>query len=506
MNGAPRLRQFAALLGLAACALLGLAAWRGAADDSPPPAALTQDGLTELRSRNGILAVTLRAASMRVRLGPLDLDGAAYNGLYAGPVLRLHPGDLLRVRLVNDLAQPTNLHFHGIRTSPLGNSDNAHVAVPAGGRFTYEIRIPASQPPGLYWYHSHLHGVSEVQVMHGLSGALVVEPAAPPAAGQHERLLVLKDMVFDDDTGDATIDTTLHGIVQSINGRLQTEAAMRPGETQLWRLSNQSADRAFHIVVAGHRLRIIAEDGDPSRVARDVDVLDLMPGSRADVLVTGEAGGRYALISRGTMTGSGTARSPDRVLGTLVVGGAPAIATPAASVATASADLRGTSIAARRLISFSQTGALDADQQRFFINGRTFDPSRVDIRARLGTVEEWTIRNDSDDLHVFHIHQVGFQVVAINEAPVGLTGLVDTVRVPERGSVTLRMAFTDPIILGRFMFHCHVLKHEDKGMMAQIEVYAAPPRGLPDRARLLALHVWWWWHGIPWSLCGLAAA
>ena len=77
-----------------------------------------------------------------------------------------------------------------------------------------------------------------------------------------QRLFVLKDMVFDDDTGNAEIDGNLHGIVQSVNGQLTTNEAMRPGETQLWRFTNQSANRALHIALTGHRFRIVAEDGE----------------------------------------------------------------------------------------------------------------------------------------------------------------------------------------------------------------------------------------------------
>jgi FtsP/CotA-like multicopper oxidase with cupredoxin domain len=124
----------------------------------------------------------------------------------------------------------------------------------------------------------------------------------------------------------------------------------------------------------------------------------------------------------------------------------------------------------------------------------------------LGSVEEWTVRNDTDDLHVFHIHQLGFQVVAVNGAAVPFEGRVDTVRVPERGTVTLRMAFTDKLIVGRFMFHCHVLKHEDKGMMGQIEVFDPRPQGFGGRLRQLYLHLWWWLHGVPWTQCGLGYA
>jgi FtsP/CotA-like multicopper oxidase with cupredoxin domain len=460
----------------------------------------------ELRSHDGVLEVTLQAAEGKVRVGDVELDGATYNGLYAGPVLRLRPGDLLRVRLINHLSQATNLHFHGIQTSPLGNSDNIHLSVAPGDRFSYEVRIPPTQPPGLYWYHSHIHGLSEQQVMRGLSGALVVDPAVAPAGGPAERIFVLKDMVFDDDIGNPTVDDELHGIVQSVNGRLDTEAMMRPGETQLWRLSNQSANRAFHIALEGHRLRVVAEDGEATIGTREVDVLDIMPAARVDVLVQAGAAGSFALLSKGTMTGTGAARRPDRVLGHLVVAGDAAAPATDPSPAVAPPDLRAVPVDARRTVVFSQSNTLKAEAQRFFVDGRTFDDKRIDVRVPLGNVEEWTVRNESDDLHVFHIHQLGFQVVAINGAAVPFTGRVDTVRVPERGDVTLRMAFTDPLILGRFVFHCHVLKHEDKGMMAQVEVFDPRPPGLGNRLWRLYLHLWWWAHGVPWSLCGLGYA
>jgi FtsP/CotA-like multicopper oxidase with cupredoxin domain len=149
---------------------------------------------------------------------------------------------------------------------------------------------------------------------------------------------------------------------------------------------------------------------------------------------------------------------------------------------------------------------LKEKDQVFYVNGRTFDAERIDVRVPVGTIEEWTVRNDSDDMHVFHIHQISFQVVEANGQPVPFTGYVDTVRIPERGELKLRLPFTDRRIIGRFMFHCHVLKHEDKGMMAQIEVYDPV---VPDpivRFKRFYLHVWWWVHGVPWSLCGVADA
>ncbi len=458
----------------------------------------------ELHSTNGFLSVTLVAEEGKVRIGGLTVGGATYNGLYQGPVLRVRPGDLLTIRLVNHLSQPTNLHFHGMRSSPLGNGDNVHLLVAPGASFTYQIRIPASQPPGLYWYHAHPHGVSEAQVMHGLSGALIVEGLEQPGAA--ERLFVLKDMRFDDDTGNDRIDNDLHGVIQSVNGSLDAEETMRPGETQFWRFTNQSANRAVHIALEGHRFRLIAEDGEPVVGERYETVLDMPPAKRFEVLVEAGDPGQYALLANGVMTGTGPARTLDRVIGHLRVAGQDMAAAAPAAQPAPPPDLRADRIDAERTVVFSQSSTLHPEQQKFYLNGRGFDASRIDFRVPLGNVEQWTIRNDLDDMHAFHIHQIAFQVTAINGKPVPYTGRVDTVFVPERGQVTLRMAFTDRLILGTFMFHCHVLKHEDRGMMGQIEVYDPTQSAVTARLNRLYLHVWWWFHGVPWSLCGVGYA
>jgi suppressor of ftsI len=426
-------------------------------------------GLQELRSVNGELQVTLEANEETVEIDGVHFTGAVYNHQYAGPVLRVHPGDLLRVHLVNHLPRVTNLHCHGIDTSPRGNSDNMHVSVAPGQSFDYAIRIPASQPPGLYWYHDHSHGVSRQNVMGGLSGALVVEgfrEQFPALAGVHERILVLKDYQFEDGS-DPRVRGHLHQWLQTINGAVDTHLAMAPGQTELWRISNQSADSYFHLKLAGHRFRIIGADGSATRQETSVDRIDLMPASRLEVLVTAAGPGHYALNSEGVATGEGAARSTRRQLGELEVAGDGRMAAPALAAFPEREDLRQRRVDAYRTIRFSQ----DPDEEHFMIDGKTFDHARIDTRVPLGNLEEWTIRNESDDFHEFHIHQVSFQVVEIDGEPQPFSGYLDNVRIPERGEVKIRMAFTDPVIVGRFMYHCHVLRHEDRGMMANIEVY-----------------------------------
>jgi FtsP/CotA-like multicopper oxidase with cupredoxin domain len=454
-----------------------------------------------LISANGVLDATLEAAPRTISLGGVPLDAMVFNGLYPGPLLRVRPGDLMRIKLVNHLNEPTNLHFHGIQTSPLANSDNVHVLVPPGASFQYEIRIPLDQPPGLYWYHAHAHGLATHQVTSGLSGPLIVEgiEASLPVSGSiTERVFTLKDVEYED-SDDPVINDELHGLTQTINGQTRVALTMRPGEKQLWRFGNQSANLYFHLTLQGHRFRVVAEDGVVLRTPRMVDTIDIGPAARVEALVDAGEAGDYDLRSQKVLTGSAMSRT----LGVLRVAGAVVAAAPAVTPAWQLEDLRQRAITARRTIIFSQDDATET----YRINGRLFDHDHIDTRVPFGSTEEWTLRNDSDDMHVFHIHQLSFQVTAIDGKPVPFNGYLDVVRVPERGTVTILLPFTRPETIGQFVYHCHVLKHEDKGMMAQIEVFVPQSRWLAVRLldrpirwlrqRMFAFH-----SGLPVEFCG----
>lgn len=454
--------------------LWGVLAWASLAAASGAFAQKADAGgplrdLPEFRSVDGVLSATLDVREQKVDFGDVAVDGIVYNGEYAGPVLRVHPGDTMRIRLVNHLKEPTNLHFHGIHTSPLGNSDNVHIVVGPGETFDYEVKIPADQPRGLYWYHAHIHHLSEKQVMGGLSGALIVEgfrEQFPELAAVEERLLVLKNFEYEE-SDDPIVEEKYHEIIETINGQVFSRLSIRSGETQLWRFTNQSANMYFRLRLQGHKLRVIGRDGDIVMSQGPSDEILVLPAGRLEVLVVGGDPGDYDLVEQHTLTGPGPEPETKRSLLRLTV--SAETAKPAAAIARFPnrPDLSKIKPDAYRLFVFSQ----DAGEGRYYINGRLFDPARIDTRVPLGSVEEWTIRNASDDLHAFHLHQLSFQVTEINGVPQPFNGYVDTVDVPLRGEVTVRLPFTDPTILGTFMYHCHVLRHEDKGMMAHIEVY-----------------------------------
>ncbi len=422
--------------------------------------------MPEIVSHDGVLSATLTAQAAKSHFGGVEVDTIVYNGSFAGPVLRVRPGDTMRIRLENRLTEPTNLHFHGIQTSPRGNSDNVHISVPPGQDFDYEIKIPSYQPAGAYWYHAHLHGLAEKQVGRGLSGALIVEgftDGVPGLAGINERLFSLKSIEIED-SADPIIADEWHGVVQTINGAITVNETLRPHETVLWHLTNHDANQTVHLSLEGHHFTIVGRDGAAIPTAMEAEVLDIGPAARVEVLVTAGEPGDYKFATRNVLTGKGPTLSRNRIMGHLVVEGTPAISAEATLPAVA--DLSGAKVTGYRTFIFSQS----KDAEQYYINGRQFDAGRMDTRVNLGDVEDWTIRNDSDDMHAFHIHQLSFQVMAVNGKPIPFGGLLDTVRVPEHGEITVRLPFTQPNIVGIFMYHCHVLKHEDKGMMQMIEV------------------------------------
>jgi suppressor of ftsI len=440
----------------------------------------------EYRSSNGELRVTLEAKESRVKLGPFEISGATYNDIYAGPVLRVKPGDVLHLTLVNHLPQATNIHFHGMQVSPLGHADDAMKMVAPGETWEYVIAIPKTHPPGLYWFHTHGHGFAERQLMGGLSGTLIVEgfqDEVPATKALRERLLALKEFSPNRKGELNPVPKPYNFVVKTINGQLMPRIDIQPGETQLWRLSDQTADTYFRLRLDRHAFTVIGRDGHPLMKPAVTRELLLGPSERLDVLVTAGETGSYLFVAEKTWTGPTGDHFQGQNMALLVSSPDPSRPPPTplepvtvVSEQPAEQPIAGDRIDARRTVVFSE----DPVTGLFFINHRTFDHERVDVRVPLGSIEEWTIRNSSDELHVFHIHQVAFQVVSVNGKPMPFNGLQDTIDVPIHGEVTIRIAFVDPTIVGRFMFHCHILEHEDKGMMAVIEVFDPKAGPMPD--------------------------
>jgi FtsP/CotA-like multicopper oxidase with cupredoxin domain len=513
-----------------------------------PGAAITEPA--ELRSHNGELHVSLTIKSARDAQGHtrycyLDAEG------HQAPTLRLRPGDLLYLKLLNRISpttQPTpavsrrdpcaggtmsaaatNLHFHGLSLPPVCHQDETlrTLVQPGDPPFEYRLRIAAEQPPGLYWYHPHVHGFSEQHLLGGASGAIVVEGLqglVPELKDLPERVLIVRDEWMPSAAPAAagpqqpTKQLSINYMPLTYPDYLPARLEMRPGARELWRVLNASADTYLYLYVefADKRqlLGLVARDGVPLALGsatapervRETTFVFLPPGARAEFIVTAPdspATGRLmtGYVNRGVddapalRPGADPAQPPDQDPTRPLV--AVNVSAGAASPPTAqllagdgvAPPVRAALVAVRpvrsRALYFSEAQAPGGGTD-FFISVEgtrpaVFEPSRrhADISVRQGTVEDWKIENRSREVHTFHVHQLHFLVVAHSLQPMTEPDLLDTINVPAwRGfgpypSVTVRMDFRDRRIVGLFPFHCHIAQHLDGGMMGTVRVVPA---------------------------------
>jgi FtsP/CotA-like multicopper oxidase with cupredoxin domain len=454
----------------------------------------------EVRGRNHVVALTLRAVT-----NAEGHDAFSFNGKASAPVIRVWPGDALKIEYVNELpkiaSEPcaiepchnmTNLHFHGLEVSPHRPQDDVleMMAMP-GETLHYAVQIPLDHPPGLYWYHTHPHGESHRQVLDGMSGALVIEGIAsyfPPLAGLPERVLLVRGRSIENDpqstdlkrrvklssdTCGAELETPEE--VFTVNGSVRPQIEMAPGERQFWRLVNASADRYLDLQLEGQTFEIVAMDGmpiaqhDPNHRTRIAGHVLLPPAGRLEAIVTGPAAGTpQRLITRCVDTGPDGDPNPAMILADIVPRSA-ADSTTKVSKTSLKPELKTLDLTAeekappRFIVTFTE------DKKGFYINKEKFAPDAAPmVRAKVGAYQHWKIVNATGELHPMHIHQVHFLAYAENGRPIADPLWLDTVNVPYRGSVDVIMDFTNPVIKGMSVFHCHLLNHEDKGMMAKI--------------------------------------
>jgi FtsP/CotA-like multicopper oxidase with cupredoxin domain len=347
-----------------------------------------------------------------------------------------------------------------------------------GESYDVEVTIPRDHPSGTYWYHPHHHGGADVQIASGMAGAVIIDgdfDVVPEIANAKERTLVLGQTVFDNLGSVEDFDTLWPETATrffSINGQRMPTIQMRPGEVQRWRLVHAGYQDTVRMALVGHVLHTIAYDGLALQKMESLEAMMLAPGQRADVLVQAGAPRSYEL--HGLQHDPGFF-SPFGPMARVVVSGAPLpMALPAALPPVPLATIRDNEITGARTLTFSVTppeneAAAHWQEFSFLIDGKRFDHMRVDQRVRLGAVEEWTINSTHNHDHVFHIHTNPFQVTKVNGQPAPGLPWRDTVTVPRKGSLTFRSRFLD--YTGIFMLHCHMMNHEELGMMQTVEVY-----------------------------------
>ncbi|MFM9107496.1 MAG: multicopper oxidase family protein [Chloroflexota bacterium] len=422
------------------------------------PAQEAQDaGPNPWREPETILSVD-RVLEATLDARPLPSSGVghlAYDGTIPGPTLRVRPGDTMRVKLLNNLGgKMTNLHVHGLHVSPEGNSDNIFVMLENGQSFDYEYVLPENHPSGLYWYHPHHHGDATEQVGNGLVGAIVVEGGLddlPEIVELTERMFVIQ-----------ALQPSTSGASCTVNGVVNPLVQMRPGQSQQWRIANMSANAYVDLELEGHQLHVIGLDGNPVPETVAYDHIQMGPGERVQAVVQAAETGTFLLKSRAW--GELGQAQPEFTVATVEVAGDPMIPEPLPGKIVPVTDLAGAEIAAQRIMTFQE----GYDSLPFSIDGVAFNPDVVNTTVKLGTVEEWILRNTSADWHPFHIHVDDFQVMSVNGVPFPYVNRQDTVSIPPRGNAVIRIGFTD--FVGKFVYHCHILSHEDFGMMSVVEV------------------------------------
>ncbi|HYP33435.1 MAG TPA: multicopper oxidase domain-containing protein [Burkholderiaceae bacterium] len=537
------------------------------------------------------------------------------DGVADAPVIRARPGAELALTLRNEIADPsrieaamapgklrianepvpagagfyqvvpgmhhaatgaTNLHVHGFAVPPVAPQDDVltvctdpAVGPAACGRreFTYRYRIPAGMPEGLYWYHPHMHGEVQAQMLMGLTGAIVIEGPehdARRAAGVVERVLVVRQTQDQDagktpaqsmtaalpaparapgahaapgnaiDTAHELLCTSNSGIDQiSLNGtpvpvgdapdEALAHLEIDAGTRQFWQLLNAATDAFLSLSLEDEQgralpLQVVARDGSPLtddagrrlQPPPSTDAQSVPPGGRLEFWVAAPPPGvKATLVTHAIDTGCAGDRLPERRLAVVVArGGADASATPAparaADVHDAFTGLLARKVDRRRVIALAEYPRPGTDDQTdFYIverkPGAVLRPYRMGdaptITVQAGTTEEWVIENWTNELHTFHIHQLHFRVLEVDGRAVAAPPLLDVVEVPyatatgfrskegpvRPGRVRIRMTFP-AALAGDIPFHCHLVDHEDNGMMAVLRIAkpgAAPRPGHP---------------------------
>jgi bilirubin oxidase len=427
-----------------------------------------------------------------------------------GPLIDVREGDMLEIRLVNRLSQPTTVHWHGLPVPP-DQDGNPTQPVAPGASHVYRFTLPPGSA-GTYWYHPHPHMMSAEQVFRGLAGPIIVRAVDDPLADWPERHLFFSDLKL---ASDGTIPP--NDLMDWINGRegqfVLVNGARRPlievSVDERWRVWNACNARYLRLSLGdGYSFAQVGTDGGLLEHARAAltEVL-LAPGERAELIVSAIAGAPRGSGRTGSARAVLTALVYDRRKMTMSEGGSlpPGVAQPLADVRfaapAAAAPAAGTTVAravpatlrtieplgtpaAQQSVVFSERMEMAAMHRpggstghgmpagmSFMINGNTFDPQRITLTSRRDAVETWSIENRTDMDHPFHLHGTQFQVIERvrggSVTPEPYRAWRDTVNV-QPGEV-VRIA-TLQRQTGERMFHCHILEHEDLGMMGTLKV------------------------------------
>jgi len=428
------------------------------------------------------VALTARIAEVTLAAGQ-RVKAWTYNGQVPGPLIRAKVGNRVIVHFENDLDEPTTIHWHGVRL-PIemdGVPGISQEEVKTGESFTYDFTL---RDAGLFWYHPH--AFSAAQVGFGLYGALLVEdPAEAKTVGVADELtIVLSDIAFNDkgvlddpDNGDTTgMVFGREGDHILVNGKELPTLTARANAPQRWRIVNAAKSRHFWLTLEDDRpFTIIGGDGGLNESSVTVTEALITPGERLDLIVTptGAPGSTFAVRSLPYNRGYGSTfgRPVFDVFTVKLSEDAPVapVTLPKVTREITPPSMAG----ATRLELVMQLPPIDRKgHNEFRINGVPWWKAKPYTSA-LGETQIWTVKNDTDWGHPFHLHGYSFIVLDDNDQPVRPMAWKDTVNIPIRATVKLLVKFDERP--GEWMFHCHILDHAEGGLMGTVQVGEPKP-------------------------------
>ena len=417
----------------------------------------------------------------QINLGNKQTYVLNYNGQIPGPRLEVKPGDTIRINFTNNLPQPTNIHYHGLHIPMTGNADNVFLNISPGDRLRYEFQIPENHNAGMFWYHPHLHGLVAEQLFGGLAGLFIVRgelDEIPEVKAASEQFLVLQDFALDQKGNllpyqELSIMTGREGNLITANGQSNPKLVVPPQNLLRIRILNASSSRFYRLSLEEHPFYLIATDGGALAEPVEMSELLLTPGERADVLVQGNREpGEYRLLNLPYervgigMMGTNVSESQPQVLATVSYGKElTAVPLPKQLIPVPALP------EPQKVRHFQMNhGIIPGEGMAFLFNGQPYQPERIDTQVQLNTVEDWELINTGIMDHPFHVHSNAFQVLSRNGKPESYRAWKDVVLVRQGEKVLIRMPLQD--FVGKTVYHCHILDHEDLGMIGNLEIKA----------------------------------
>jgi len=417
--------------------------------------------------------ITAAVTSLSMQQG-VTTEAFAYNGQVPGPTLDVREGDHVIVHFKNDLPEPTTVHWHGIHL-PFESDGSPFHPIKPGETHDYEFTVRPGTA-GTYWYHPHPDHRTGFAIGKGLFGAIVVHAADDPLPAMEEKLLILSDNRFLHDGSIDFPDPASHhggideengreGPVLFVNGHVMPTITIRSGEVQRWRVVNASAGRLYRLALPGHTFLQVGSDGGLFEKPVELKDILLTTGERVELLVRGtDAPGTKSVLQNLPYDRYAPQTRPKDWnttidLLTLQTTSEP-VATPVAipAVLRKIIPLDTAKSTAVRTVVFGQG----------MINGKLMDMARVDVSTKVGATEIWEIENVVGMDHPFHLHGFQFQVLDRDGVPEPYRAWKDMLNIPKHSTARIIVRYDD--YPGKWMFHCHILDHEDHGMMGVLEV------------------------------------